>query len=231
MTAVRAGGAALLAAAMTVIGAGAQAAPVTVTSVAAFNAAIGSATTTTDTFSNNIPGGVEITFDSGVVSTLAGGDLSFADLDHRVQSGVFDGVLDGGGNTTALTLTWTFPMPVIGFVAQFLRVEVLDVTIPGSGQVFDLNTEIGGRDGFFGLVDTAAPFTQIQFSIQSDPFVDFFEIDNLTFAAAPAGADVPEPGTLALFGLGLAGLALASAAATGSTRLTHRKRPRPGEAR
>ena len=220
---VRAGGAALLAAAMTVIAAGAQAAPMTVTSVADFNAAIGSATTTTDTFSNDIdPGGVEITFDSGVVSTLAGGNLGHAHGDNRVRRQTFYGDVYGDGRFGALTLTWTFPMPVIGFVAEFGAefgsVERLDVTIPGSGQFFDINTEIGGGDGVFGLVDIAAPFTQIQFSVQNSHISDFFLIDNLTFAAAPVGADVPEPGTLALFGLGLAGLALRRAAAVGPGR-------------
>lgn len=207
---VRAGGAALLAAAaMTAVGASAQAAPMTVTSAADFDAAIGTATTTTDTFSTIIPGGVEITFDSGVVSTLAGGELGFAEFEHFVSSGLFFGALDGTGFDSALTVTWTFPIPVIGVVAAFDFVEVVDVTIPGSGQFFDIATEIGGASGLFGLVDTTTPFTQIQFSIQNDDALVSFAVTDLTFAAAPGSVDVPEPGALALFGLALAGLALA----------------------
>ena len=199
-------------------GAGAQGVPVAVTSVADFQAAIGAAETATDTFSNDIPGGVEITFDSGVVSTLVGGNLEFAEEDNAVSGGRFAGGVGGDGIASALTLTWTFPKPVIGFVAEFNKVEVLDVTISGSGQVFDLATEAGGERRVFGLIDTANPFTQVQFGVRDSIRLDNFSIDNLTFAAAPTAADMPEPGPLAQFGITLVGLALACAAAAGPGR-------------
>ncbi len=180
---------------MTVVGARAPGVLVAVNSVADFQAAIGTAKTTTETFSNDIPGAVEITFDSGVVSTLAGGEQGFANEDNAVSGGRFAGGMDGNGIGGALTLTWTFPMPVIGFVAEFVLNEFvrLDVSIPGSRQFFDINTGIGEERGVFGLVDTASPFTQIQFSVLDSILVDNFSIDNLTFAAAPAATDVLEP--------------------------------------
>ncbi|TQV73260.1 PEP-CTERM sorting domain-containing protein [Denitrobaculum tricleocarpae] len=186
----------------------AQAAPITVTSLNDFNGAIGAAPVTTETFNNNIAGAVEITFDSGVVSTAAGGNLGTVVLDNAVLNGLFRGSLDGSGGGAPLTLTWTFPVPAIGFIADFGSTSLIDVTIPGSDVFFDINTVMGAASGAFGLINSQTPFTQIQFSIQGTG-LGRFSIDNLRFAAAPSMAAVPEPGTLALFGLGLAGFALA----------------------
>ncbi len=185
----------------------AQAAPMTVTDVIAFTVATGGAPTTLETFSNDIAQAPQITFDSGVTSTIAGGDLTG---ENRVSFDFFQGRVSSPGRPDALTVTWTFPVPVIGFIADFSFAAVIDVAILGSGGLFDINTVMGGEDGMFGLVDSQAPFTQIQFSLQeSDDTVEFWGVDNLRFAAAPSVVAVPEPGTLALFGLGLAGFALA----------------------
>lgn len=184
----------------------AQAVPSVVTSLADFNAAISGASTTTDPF-DNTAGGVSITFDSGVQSTVAGGFLLLANFDNRVDTGAFRGALDGSGNNRPLTLTWDFPSPVIGFGFDIALVDLIDITIVGSGSSFDINTEIIGTEGFFGIVDTDTPFTSIQFSIQGSTESDIFDIDNLIFAAAPTS--VSEPGALALFGLGLSSLFLA----------------------
>ena len=194
------------------------AAVITVSSLADFNTAIGTAPTTGDAFTNAIAGGLSIEFDSGVVSTLSGGFVGNAAQDNQVSGGTFGGEVDGDGVSAPLILTWTFPSPVIAVGIDFAIIGRLDATIAGSGQVFDIFSEGGGRAGFFGLVDTMAPFTQVQFLVFDNSRNDSFTADNLIFAAAPLV--LPEPATLALFALGLAGLGLAAFG---------RRRPVPSE--
>lgn len=176
-------------------GGSAQAAIMTVTDLNAFYTAVGSAPVTTDTFSNDIASGIEITFDSGVVSTLAGGRLNAEYNGVSPRDFEFLGALSDDGADAPLTLIWSFPVPVTGFIADFSFIGTLDVTIPGSGAVFDIRTEMGEAFGRFGVIDSRTPFTQIRFSIQGGGGKDFFLIDNLRFAAAPEGGAVPEPRT------------------------------------
>jgi len=178
----------------------------TVTSLAEFNAAIGAAPTTGDPFDNDIAGGLSITFDSGVVSAISGGNLANAAQDNQVTGGAFVGEVDGDGLDAPMVMTWTFASPVIAFGLDFAITGRLDATIVGSGQPIDIGNTIGGTSGFFGLVDTMTPFTQVQFTVFDNSRNDAFSGDNLIFAAAPLV--IPEPGTLALFALGLGSLAL-----------------------
>lgn len=189
--------------------ASANAVPTSVNSLAAFNAAIGGASITTDTFSVAIPGGVMITFGSGVQSTLAGGDLSSAAIHNLVVPGQAQHFLDGSGAAAPLTLTYVFPFPVVGFGANYLGANFVDATILGTGTIFDLSTVMGSPAGFFGIADTMTPFTTVQFSVQPpDTIVDAFSLQNLRFAQAPSVLSVAEPATLGLFGVGLAALGL-----------------------
>ena len=186
----------------------ARATPMVVTSLDAFNSAVGAAPTTVDTFSADVAGDFSITFASGVVSTAAQESMVFEPSSNQISSGAFFGFLNSGEFAPLpTTLTWTFPVPVIGFGADFVGALLLDVTIPGAGPSFNIPNEVGGLAGYFGLVDTLEPFTQIRFSLEGSNEIERVFIDNLIFAAAPAVTAVPEPGTLALFTLGLAGLA------------------------
>ena len=192
----------------------ARAALITVTSLTDFNAAIGAAPTTVDPFGTDITGGLSITFDSGVVSTLSGGLLTGAAQDNQVIGGQFVGEVDGDGMDAPLVMTWTFPVSVIGFGIDFNTSGRLDAEIIGSGQIVDIGNTIGGATGFFGLVDAVTPFSQVEFTVFDNSRNDEFTGDNLIFASAATAQAVPEPGTLALFGLGLAGLLVISGAGT-----------------
>lgn len=197
----------------------ARATLITVTSLADFNAAIGTAPTTSDSFTGDIAAGLSITFTSGVVSSVAGGSFLSGPAPvppNQVTTGEFVGAVAGSGNNAPLTLTWTFPFPVIGVGMDMRDLNQLDATVVGSNQVFDTSTVSTGA-GFFGFVDVMTPFEQIQFSVQlPQTRRDEFFADNLIFAAAAVA--VPEPGTLALFGLGLAGLLVMSGAGAGVLR-------------
>jgi len=181
----------------------AQAATV-VTSLLAFNAAVGGAATTTDPFDNNIASARAITFDSGVVSTVFGGTMAFGD--NNVSSGRFRSAVDNSGAQAPVSMTWTFPRLVLGFGANFFGVQTLDVTVDGGVTYFDANTEIGGDEVFLGFVDVDAPFSTVMFSIQGVS-LDFFAVDNLVFAEA-ASAEVPLPASLPLLLAALGGVAL-----------------------
>lgn len=196
----------------------ARATLITVTSLTDFNAAIGTAPTTSDAFTGDIAAGLTITFASGVESTVAGGSFFSGPAPvppNQVTGGEFVGAVDGDGDLAPLTLTWTFPFPVIGVGMDMRDLNQLDATVVGSNQVFDTGT-VSTVQGFFGFVDVMTPFEQIQFSVVGQARRDEFFADNLIFAAAAVA--VPEPGTLALFGLGLVGLLAMGGAGTGALR-------------
>lgn len=189
----------------------AQAAPITVTDLDAFNDAVGSDAVTIDTFDVRNFGEISITFESGVVSTRVGVNTGFTPvLDNGVSGSRYRGNVHGGRFDLA-ELVWTFPVPVVGFIADFSGISLpIEATISGIGQKFDIRDVMGGRDGLFGLLDGMAPFTEIRFSMREGlPASGYLFIDNLRFAAAPGAVAVPEPGTLAILVAGLAGFALA----------------------
>ena len=197
----------------------AQAAMV-VTSLTEFEDLLGDATIINETFSNPIPAAESILLDSGITSTLAGGNIAEAiffnenSVQQAGQSSFFVGSVDGDGDMSALTLTFDFPDPILGFGAEFTTFFNLDVSIDGGNTFFDIAMEIDPTEptDFFGLVETT-PFTSVQFSVQDSDELEIFNLENLVFTpvssvSAPEPVSVPVPAVFWFMGfvsLGLLG--------------------------
>lgn len=202
------------------------------TSRAAWEAALADYTITTDSFGSTIfsadPSNPSITFDSGVVST---GSVPNSGSGNFTLFGIYLAAVEGEETDFSSflfpTITWTFPTPVIGFAADWLIATYqgpatydgnLTVTgdFDGTGdQTFSISNRVPAIDvlsffassgKFVGIIGES-PFTSITFDETVLRGSEEFGATNLYFAA-PAPTAVPEPGTLALLGAGLAGLGL-----------------------
>lgn len=178
----------------------AQALIMTYDNLADWTTATGGAAVVSDPFDNDIAQGGVITFDSGVVSSVFGVFFN----DNSVSSGEFKMAVAGDGVAATPFNDWLFPDPIFAFGFDFTRVRdgAASVLIDdGSGPVnFELYSVGGGSPGFAGFVSDSGSFSSIRFFDQ-ELGTDAYGLDNLVFAES-----VPAPATLALFGLGMAGL-------------------------
>ena len=102
-----------------------------------------------------------------------------------------------GGGTDIFNIV--FDAPIFAFGTEF---QSIGGTGSGEGiEILGEFFEFSSRPAFFGVVGTIGE-TFVQIDIVGDDAV--FGLDNFAFASAVT--DVPEPTTLALFGLGPAGL-------------------------
>ena len=184
----------------------AQAAIVTYTDRAAFDAAIATATSTIeDDFNNNISAADSITFSSGVVSENSPGRTV---TDNGVAGGVYSNGVSFDGSLGSSQVDWTFPGSAfaVGFDystnqgANGVRVGMDD----GSGLIFPALAFLGSSqvlDGFAGFISTDT-FLSFSFIDASSGRADF-SLDNLVVALAPA-APIPLPAAAPLFLMALA---------------------------
>ena len=133
----------------------------------------------------------------GQVGVFSGGNID--------GSNEFQGDIDTDANLV-LDFTDFNISPLIGFSGDWFSTtsgDLLTMEINGTSIEFD-NYLSGTGSGFSGFIDTDG-FTSISFgSENTSSFREFFALDNVTVAASP----VPEPSTLVILGLSLAGLGL-----------------------
>lgn len=179
----------------------------------AWEAALGNATITTDTFDNVKSVQRSITFDSGVVSTGNGPGRVFNQVDFGTYSGGINGDGDIPSDIFFDTITWSFPQAIIGFGADWrgtASIEPIVVTgnFDGIGdQTVSFSSSLSfPGNGFLGIIGLA-PFSSITFNTDNTVLGNgpFFYADNLSFAAAPPATPVPTPALLpGLVGMGVA---------------------------
>lgn len=115
---------------------------------------------------------------------------------------------------TGIDLTFSFDQPITAFGADFKGIndefertqfsaDGSFITVPGEPVNLQLT--------FFGFTSDT-PFDSLTFHGVRN---DIYGIDDVTFGTALRVPAVPEPGTMAMLGLGLAGVAMARRRATG----------------
>jgi len=178
---------------------------------------VGTGTETFESFADGVGAPLALTFPGAGTATLQGGGA--VDNDPGTGQNAISGTQwwrTGAGNDFAIN----FDAPVAAF--GFFGIDVGDIGAQltltlASGAPVVINIPhtvepggpVSGQNGsviFFGYIDEANPFISATFTNAGGGGGDDFGFDNMTIGSVAQVARVPEPATLALLALGLAGL-------------------------